>query len=872
MADNVIISQGTAGTLSTIATDDVGSVQYQKIKLDIGGDGASSPFTGTVPEITNVAGGSVVVTGGTISTQNTVGTVGVVESGSVVVTNGTVASVGTVPGVGVVGNINGGSIVVTNGTVTTTIGDITGGTIDQLTDGTVQVKGGSVVMTAGTVSTLNTVGTVGVVNSGSIVVTSGTIADMNTVGTVGVLEGGTLGQVTSVSNVADGSVVVKSGTIASMPGQYAEDSAHSTGATGNLIVGVRNDNGTALAGTDLDYIPLTTDSNGNLRTNASLSGTIDAVTNIVGGTVVAYSNTAKDGSGTDYVPLVDTDGHLQVDVLSGGGGGVQYAEDSAHTSGGTGPMILAVRNDNGTALAGTDLDYIPLTTDSNGNLRTTASASIGTISVGTVNTGTINTGTIDVLKNGTISQLGDGVDTLDIVQSGDAGGGGGILVHGLETGGGNVYPLSVDIDGKLFLQTDYRTNTAYGTSNYTNLISGVRNDNGTALATANLRMQPLNFDSNGKLWTTAVVTAGTISSITADLPGGTIDTVSSVSNVVNGTLAQVTSVSNVADGSVVVKSGTIASMPGQYAEDTAHSTGATGNLILGVRNDNGTAIAGTDLDYIPLTTDSNGNLRTTASLAGTLDEITNIVGGSIVVTSGTVNTGTISALPDLPGGTIDSITNLAGGTVNTVSSVSNVVNGTLAQVTSVSNVAGGSIVVTAGTVSSLPDLPGGTVDVVTSVSNVADGTVSVDAGTITAGTINAGTITAGTINSATITAGTINTGTVSIDQTPVNNVLSYSTTGTASIGTLIAAPGVGTSIILESVSMVVHNGTSDVMIGYGTAQSGTTVVERGLFTAGGGISKDYSHPIGKNITNTALVYDQITGTGTVTYTVKYYTE
>lgn len=32
--------------------------------------------------------------------------------------------------------------------------------------------------------------------------------------------------------------------------------------------------------------------------------------------ILIYANTAKDGSGTNYVPLVDADGHLQVDVLS----------------------------------------------------------------------------------------------------------------------------------------------------------------------------------------------------------------------------------------------------------------------------------------------------------------------------------------------------------------------------------------------------------------------------------------------------------------------------------------------------------------------------------------------------------------------------
>jgi len=41
---------------------------------------------------------------------------------------------------------------------------------------------------------------------------------------------------------------------------------------------------------------------------SSLSKSVDSV--------LVYANTAKDGSGTSYVPIVDLDGHLQVDILS----------------------------------------------------------------------------------------------------------------------------------------------------------------------------------------------------------------------------------------------------------------------------------------------------------------------------------------------------------------------------------------------------------------------------------------------------------------------------------------------------------------------------------------------------------------------------
>lgn len=66
-----------------------------------------------------------------------------------------------------------------------------------------------------------------------------------------------------------------------------------------------------------------TDAGGTLTVDGSVtvSATNLDVRDLVQGSdnVSVWSNTVKDGSGTDYQPLVDTDGHLQVDVLSGGG-------------------------------------------------------------------------------------------------------------------------------------------------------------------------------------------------------------------------------------------------------------------------------------------------------------------------------------------------------------------------------------------------------------------------------------------------------------------------------------------------------------------------------------------------------------------------
>lgn len=84
--------------------------------------------------------------------------------------------------------------------------------------------------------------------------------------------------------------------------------------------------------------------------------------------VMVWTNTAKDGSGTDYHPIVDSDGHLQVDVLSTSSGEANYAEDSAHTSGDQGEFILTVRNDTVGSLVDADGDYAPLQVDSSGRL------------------------------------------------------------------------------------------------------------------------------------------------------------------------------------------------------------------------------------------------------------------------------------------------------------------------------------------------------------------------------------------------------------------------------------------------------------------------------------------------------------------------
>ena len=66
MADNVAI---TAGTGTAIAADDVSSVYYQKVKLDVGGDGATLPVSATANAIPVKALDDVITIDATPSTD-----------------------------------------------------------------------------------------------------------------------------------------------------------------------------------------------------------------------------------------------------------------------------------------------------------------------------------------------------------------------------------------------------------------------------------------------------------------------------------------------------------------------------------------------------------------------------------------------------------------------------------------------------------------------------------------------------------------------------------------------------------------------------------------------------------------------------------
>src|SRR3990167_4817159 len=84
---------------------------------------------------------------------------------------------------------------------------------------------------------------------------------------------------------------------------------------------------------------------------------------------VIYSNTVKDRTGTDLIPIVDADGHLQIDVLTGGGG-TAYTEDVATPLAIVGTALMMERDDALATVTPIEGDWLSLRGTAEGALWT----------------------------------------------------------------------------------------------------------------------------------------------------------------------------------------------------------------------------------------------------------------------------------------------------------------------------------------------------------------------------------------------------------------------------------------------------------------------------------------------------------------------
>lgn len=207
-------------------------------------------------------------------------------------------------------------------------------------DGTVAVSSGSVAIT----------NTITETNSTAIKTAVETID--NAVSGNEILIAGGATQATDVKVTLDGeSVAISSGSVDITNTVTIQDGGNTITIDGTVTV---QDGGSTIS-VDDGGSSLTVDG-----TVAISSGSID-ITNTVtvdanqldiddldkdSDEVLVWANTAKDGTGTDYVPLVDGDGHLQVDVLSSTSGSVDITNEItiADIKDGVGDSVMDAAN------------------------------------------------------------------------------------------------------------------------------------------------------------------------------------------------------------------------------------------------------------------------------------------------------------------------------------------------------------------------------------------------------------------------------------------------------------------------------------------------------------------------------------------------
>lgn len=558
-------------------------------------------------------------------------------------------------------------------------------------------------------------------------------------------------------------------------------------ATGSIVVTAGTVSSTSLGGT-INAATVTVTS-GTISNNM-LSGTLNLATAVVsGGTINAA--TAQISGGTLSIL---TDGTLS--MLKGG----TINASTAQVSGGTLDLVKA----------GT-ISMIQAGTISNSTLNT------GTLNAGTINAATINTGTVFVNA-------------------------------GVSAGGG----------------TWLTTRLTDGTSYY-NASGG-----GATVGTINVSTV------NSATINTGTINSGTINAGTFTMTLGTLN-----AGTINAGTMQIQSLNTEFTGSATAGTATIIASQdiSNYRWLSLQLGGTfTGTVNLQFSNDNSNFFNGVGI----ISTNNVNNLNATMATNGIYNFP--IQGRFAKVVTGAWTSGTVqgwleantqpSALPTMGivaaqsgNWTIGTVTAMQSGTITSGSIV--VTAGTVIQTTGTLNTGTiNSATINTGTINS------GTINAATiNTGTINLATVTMTIGTLTAGTVNASTVNSGTINSSTVNVATINAGTFRIDPlTVVNTISNVGTTGTAAIGTLIGTStiGAGTGVYITGFHILVISGTPEVNLAFGTQKINNQVIAHGLFPAGGGIARDRTFPHAYGTTASPLTYEIISGAGTVSWEVDYF--
>lgn len=338
------------------------------------------------------------------------------------------------------------------------------------------------------------------------------------------------------------------------------------------------------------------------------------------------------------IPSCDADGVVNVNVLSGGSSGTQYTEGDTDT---TITGTVAMAEGPGDTLEALQVDsskhlQVDIAADSvgiGGGTQFDDGDTIDTDSQGTLmiaTTGISGTARAVRCEDDGAVHISDGGDTISVDD-----GGGALTVDGTVTANAGTGTFNVDVTA----------NTAGLATSANQLPDGhnVTVDNATGASAVNIQDggNSITIDDGGSSITvdgTVTANAGT-GTFNVDVTANSIGLATSANQLPDGHNVTVDNASGASavniqdggnsitvddgggsltvDGSVSVSAvtpGTSATSLGK-AEDAAHSSGDTGVMALGVRNEANATLSGTNLDYTPIAVNSEGSVRIVGSRA-----------------------------------------------------------------------------------------------------------------------------------------------------------------------------------------------------------------------------------------------------------------
>lgn len=337
MADNTTLNSGTGGDV--IASDDIGGVKHQRVKLSVGADGAASD---AVP----VSNG-MDVTGAAVQAVGLVGQFDDVSVGTVTENQFAPVRISTRRALLVEGVASGTAMPVSAASLPLPSGAAT--LAEQQTQST---------SLASAVTALQILDNVVSGSEAQVDVVAALPAGDNNIGNVDIV---TMPAVTNAGTFAvqvDGAALTALQLIDDPVQVLGTDTYTEATSKGVTIGAVRRDADTTLVNTTNEFGPLQMDANGRLKVEAFSGETLPV-------SLASVPSHAVTNVGTFAVQAAPT---------SAAAWGV-YVEDAAETAGGNLMMAGSVRRDTAASSAGTTGDNATLNTDSIGALWTRDTAS-----------------------------------------------------------------------------------------------------------------------------------------------------------------------------------------------------------------------------------------------------------------------------------------------------------------------------------------------------------------------------------------------------------------------------------------------------------------------------------------------------------------